>query len=144
MTLPLQTVYTVEDYYDGPRTGVADYNGQPHYYRSIYLDSPNWNPDEDRFELSPVSPEVVSAAVEKAEIFIRWHRTQPQNTAGVVSEDDWGALPEDRDRRDVLQAFLEARYAEAAQASRIVVHGKFLPNGHPPRLRVQWTPTEAK
>jgi len=28
----METVHTVWEFYDGPRTGIADYNGKPHYF----------------------------------------------------------------------------------------------------------------
>jgi hypothetical protein len=124
--LPTQTVYTVEDYYDGPRSGVVDYNGHPHFYRSIYLDSPDWTADEDRFELSPVSPDVVAAATEAAEISDRRNRTHPQRAGGPISGIEFGALPEDRNRRARPHSFLASRYAEAVQARRIIDQGEFL------------------
>ena len=49
-----EPVESVDDYYDGPRAGIANFRGQPHAYRSLYLDSSEWNPDEDRFELTPL------------------------------------------------------------------------------------------
>jgi hypothetical protein len=49
-----EAVHSVDEYYDGPRTGIADYHGRPHVYRSVYLDHVEWNADEDRFELAPV------------------------------------------------------------------------------------------
>ena len=54
MGTEFETVHSVDEYYDGPRTGVADHEGVPHAYRSVYLDSTEWDPDEDRFELTPV------------------------------------------------------------------------------------------
>jgi hypothetical protein len=39
-----EKVYTVTDFYDGPRLGVADYNGQPHLYES------RWDDSEGRWE----------------------------------------------------------------------------------------------
>jgi hypothetical protein len=32
-------VYTVNDYYDGPRPGIADYQGRPHAYESQFNES---------------------------------------------------------------------------------------------------------
>ena len=29
-------VFTVTDYYDGPRKGIANYHGQPHFYECIF------------------------------------------------------------------------------------------------------------
>jgi hypothetical protein len=46
-----EPVHTVEDYYDGPRAGTADFEGQPHAYRSLHLDTGGFKDNEDRFEL---------------------------------------------------------------------------------------------
>ena len=133
-----QTLHTIEDYYDGPRSGVADFDGQPHYYRSIYLDSPQWNPDEDRFELSPITQEVLAAACEAAAIFNRWD-TARQATPFTFKGEDFGALPEERARYRELERFLESSYAAAAQVRRVLVHGEFrLCESSPSRLQVRW------
>ena len=50
-----EPVHTVDEYYDGPRIGTADYGGRVHAYRSLYLDSATWDADEDRFELTLLS-----------------------------------------------------------------------------------------
>jgi hypothetical protein len=33
-----EKVYTVTDYYDDPRGGIADFCGKPHLYRSLFED----------------------------------------------------------------------------------------------------------
>ena len=48
-------VHTVADWYDGPRAGSADYEGKAYWYRSVYLDSNIWDPNENRFELNPLT-----------------------------------------------------------------------------------------
>ena len=141
MSPQFQTVFTVEDYYDGPRAGIANHAGQPHYYRSIYLDLPDWNPDEDRFELSPVSPEVVAAALEAADVFNRWNNTQPRTSGLGIPDDEFGALPADRARRQELTQFLERSYAVAIKAGRVLVRGEFhLCPTSPSGFQVRWTP----
>lgn len=37
-------VYTMTEYYDGPRGGVADFRGTPHVYRSLWTDVGNTDP----------------------------------------------------------------------------------------------------
>lgn len=139
MNETFQTVYTMEDYYDGPRSGVADFDGHPHYYRSIYLDTPQWNPDEDRFELSPITPEVLAAACEAAAIFKRWESTRQATPGFTYTDEEFGALPEERARYRELEQFLESSYAAAAQARRVLVHGEFrMCESSPSRLQVQW------
>lgn len=49
-----EPVHAVEDYYDGPRTGVAEYHGVRYKFRSVaWPGGENWDSDDDRFELSP-------------------------------------------------------------------------------------------
>jgi hypothetical protein len=35
---PFEKVYTMTDYYDGPRRGIADFDGRPHFYDSEWDD----------------------------------------------------------------------------------------------------------
>jgi hypothetical protein len=60
LTVAFERVHTVDDWYDGARGGAADYHRQPHAYRSLYLDSGTWDPDEDRFELREINAEVLA------------------------------------------------------------------------------------
>jgi hypothetical protein len=118
-----EPVHTMDDWYDGPRGGVADYGGLPHYYRSVFLDTPRWNPDEDRFELTPLSSVGVSAALELQAIHERWQKARFAN-AVPDDPDDERVLPSDRTRRDQLERLLAAE--RAANAGRaILVHGEF-------------------
>jgi hypothetical protein len=134
-----QTVHTMEDYYDGPRSGVADFDGQPHYYRSIYLDTPEWNPNEDRFELSPVTPEVLATACEAAAIFKRWDIVRQARSGFSYTDEEFGALPEERARYRELEQFLESSYARAVRARRVLVHGEFrVCDSSASRFQVRW------
>jgi hypothetical protein len=57
MSTPFETVHSVDDYYDGPRVGVADFHGKPHHFRSvawIHKDT-EWDSEDERFELIPVA-----------------------------------------------------------------------------------------
>jgi len=132
-----ETVHTVGDWYDGPRGGVADFGGAPHYYRSVYLDAPNWNPDEDRFELTPLSQDAFEAARELQTIWERWNRAHKAGTAPEASGDEW-ALPADRQRRGEQEQVLAAgRAANASHA--VLVHGEFELGCK----RVRWWPVAA-
>jgi hypothetical protein len=55
-------VYTVTEYYDGARAGVADFNGQPHYYECQFDElEGNWS---DVFLLKPIDSETFRLALE--------------------------------------------------------------------------------
>jgi hypothetical protein len=75
MSEEFEVVHSVDDYYDGPRTGVADFGGSPHRFRCLGWASPGgpdepWDPHEDRFELVPVGA-VVAVAVARGEFRVR-------------------------------------------------------------------------
>lgn len=118
-----QTVYTMDDYYDGPRSGVANFDGRPHYYRSIYLDTPEYSSDEDRFELSPVTTEVLTAACEVAAIFERWDIVRRETPNFTYTDEEFGALPAERNRFHDLKQFLTANYT--THEKKVLVHGEF-------------------
>ena len=74
MNTDFEPVESVDDYYDGPRAGIANFRGQPHAYRSLYLDSSEWNPDEDRFELTPLKSGCLTRCRSPAEFLTRHWR----------------------------------------------------------------------
>lgn len=143
-----EPVYTVDDYYDGPKSGVANYGGQPHFYRSLTLDTEEWNPDDDRFELSPISSELRDLAVEDFRLWQRWQialfagsiPNWPDRTARVLPED----LPRHQAIIEILKPHL---YINPQQ--RVLVRGQFfagertdLHSGPLSPLFVQWIPLQ--
>jgi hypothetical protein len=108
-TPTLDVVHTVRDWYDGPRSGSAQYQDAPYWYRSVYLDADEWNEEEDRFELTPLSEEALAWDRERSEIFRRWDalRTEADRRHSPVDPETFGALPEDRVRYAELNGRLE-------------------------------------
>lgn len=136
-----ELVHTVEDYYDGPRTGIADFRGHPHCYRSLYLDSPEWNAAEDRFELSPVTAKVRDLAVEQFHLWQRWQAASLEHRIDLIGEGP-RVLPEDLGRYRELEAAL-APHRRAAPELLLLARGIFSNSGDGTvplaGLRVQWT-----
>jgi hypothetical protein len=124
---PIETVYTVHDWYDGPRSGAADYQGTPYWYRSIYLDNAEYNRDEDRFELTPLVRDALEWDLERDSIFSRWDAARK---SGVLmwkdgDEEGFGALPEEMGRyRDLNRKIKDYL---AANAPTLLVRGEFEP-----------------
>jgi hypothetical protein len=64
-------VFTVTEYFDGPRKGIANYQGNPHFYECIF--------DEVKddysgvFQLTPLDSETLKLAMEDWEIWRRWN-----------------------------------------------------------------------
>ena len=132
-------VYTVTDYWDGPRKGIADFEGRPHLYVSDWDD-----PADDyasTFRLSPVEHRVLALALEDWDIWLRW---QTAFHKGRTTLETHPALPEDRARHDELREILE-RNLKIDERDYVRAHGDFKPLeaessgvGHGP-LQVKWT-----
>lgn len=100
----LERVYTMTDFYDGPRGGIADFEGRPHLYESEWDDlADNY---ASTFRLSPVTPEVLALALEDWAIWERWLAAF---NAGETTQDTHPALPADRARHEELQRALHGR-----------------------------------
>jgi hypothetical protein len=67
--MAFDTMYTMTDYYDGPRKGVANYHGVPHLYESCWADIKS---ESDVFMLTPISADVLALAQEDWDIWLRW------------------------------------------------------------------------
>ena len=147
MDRPFEDVYTVTEYHDGPRGGVADFDGAPHVYRSISLDADERAQDEDRFELSPAAPDVLELALEDRAIWLRWREAFD---AGRTTVETHPALPADARRHADIAAVLRRALA-IDPARRRVARGEFrerapartdLPPDVARPLEVRWTPVE--
>ncbi len=97
-------VYTVTDYYDGIVAGVADFNGQPHYYECILEDE--FDNYSQVFLLHPIDAETFHLALEDWDIWERWNDAREQ---GKVSLETHPALPEERERHDEISKILKSR-----------------------------------
>ena len=65
-----EPVLMIWDIYDGVRTGLAEYDGRPHYFKCLW-DEPNENYSE-RFELSPIDATFLNAATQQWKIYREW------------------------------------------------------------------------
>ena len=98
-----EEVFTVTDYYDGPRQGVANFKGEPHFYDCIF--------DEARdhcsnlYQLTPVSPHVFDLAMEDWAIWERW---ESAFHAGRTTRETPPALPQDRARHEKIRVVLDS------------------------------------
>jgi len=97
-----ERVHTMTDYHDGPRRGIADFDGRPHLYES------EWDDQADdyasTFKLSPVEPRVLALALESWDIWRRWETAFHQ---GRITQDTHPALPAEKARSDELDGILK-------------------------------------
>ena len=97
-------VVTIEDFWDGPRSGVAFRDGVLVAYKSLW--------DEDLHDYSAfygvtaIDGNLLPLIEEKWAIWIRWSDAYDAGTTTCTTHP---ALPDDRSRYEDLSAFLEPR-----------------------------------
>jgi hypothetical protein len=140
-----EPVHTVDDYYDGPLSGVADFGGRLHFYRYTPENDEAYERGERWFELSPISSHARDLAVEAFLIWQRWQVASFAGTAPQVADGAPRTLPEDRARYEELKTVLD-QLLVIDPVHRIVMRGEF--SGRAPQGRslsgftVCWTPIE--
>src|SRR5262249_53520699 len=102
--MAFERVYTVWDYYDGPRTGISAFGGQPHHYEC------EWNQNKqdyaDTFVLTPIDQDTLALAMEQWSIWREWEDAFQR---GEVLQSTHPGLPGAHSRYAELDATLKAR-----------------------------------
>ena len=122
-----ERVYTIFNYYDGPREGIADFQGKPHFYKCQFNEADdNWT---DRFWLMEIDQALFELAREEYEIFLRW---RAEFDRGAVKLDSHPALLADRSRFAELKAAIGNRLDLVRERS-ITKRARFTSDGttHP-------------
>jgi hypothetical protein len=116
-------VLAVDEYHDGPRRGVANFRGEPHFFECVF--------DEGRdeysecYRLTPLGAEAAEAARENWEIFARWREAFGSGKTDLSTHP---ALPEETARYRANQHRLEEALA-SAQTIPVRAKGEFAPVG---------------
>ena len=135
-----EEVFTVMDYYDGPRKGVANFRGLPHLYECIFDEVKD--DYSDLYRLTPISQRIFELAKEDWAIWERW---EAAFHSGKTSIESHPALPQDRKRHEEIQAILDSALTTNT-AECATQRGSFLNEGHPEnvmrQLQVRWTDAE--
>jgi hypothetical protein len=96
-------VHFETDYYDGPRAGVADFQGEPHYFECPEDESIGYS---SYYYLRKIDEEAFRLALEDYEIWKRW---KAAFDAGKATLESHPCLPSEKERHDELSAYLEER-----------------------------------
>lgn len=80
----MEKVHVENDWYDGPRNGIADFNGVPHRFISNFEDFEDQERCLDTFKLFPVSANELNLEIEQWTIFVKWNK---RYDAGEVETD---------------------------------------------------------
>ena len=99
----LEKVYTVTDYYDGSRGGVAEFRGNPHYYECQFDESDDWS---EIFLLKALDHETFQLVLEDWAIWERWNAAWEEGKVGL---DTHPALPADKERHEEISLILKDR-----------------------------------
>jgi hypothetical protein len=137
-SLLFEVVYTCPEWYDGPRCGIADYQGEPHLFLSEWADGKDM--DAVTFLLSPVTPDVFRLAIEDWAIWRRWETAYCK---GQADQNTHPALPHERARHEELQALLNGRL-EVDQAWAIRKHAEFRVRADPAWSGFGFRPLEVR
>lgn len=132
--MAFETVHTITDWYDGPRRGVALVNGRPHFFESCWNDVDS--EEEALYFLTPISDELLAAAIEDWDIWKRWSSA---HKSGNASMETHPALPLDRARHKQLDAFLKTHLV-TDEHCKLSAFAKFRYNAETaPNMEVEWT-----
>ncbi len=90
-------IFTVDEYYDGPISGVTELNGKPHIYQCIFDE----NEDEysQRYYLQQIPQDIFTLKLEQWELWLKWVAAFKK---GEVTTDTHPVLPEDSKRNKEL------------------------------------------
>ena len=134
METEYEIVHTMTDYWDGPRGGIAQFQGRPHVYESVF----DYATDDrsDIFLLQLIDGETFELALEDWAIWKRWEAAY---AAGLTTTETHPALPADRPRHEELQAILSERL-RVEPTTAVQVKGDFKVRDAQGTIWVRWTP----
>jgi hypothetical protein len=115
-----EVVYTIADWYDGAREGVADFQGKPHYYKCLQTHDYEGTPAP--YTLTPIDNEIFRLELENWNI---WLRYQTAFKAGKITRETHPTLPEDQARYEEINKIIRERKCEW-QDSKLIATGEFV------------------
>ncbi|ANB07122.1 hypothetical protein SAM40697_3164 [Streptomyces ambofaciens] len=134
-----ERVYAELEWYDGPRVGLADINGKPHYFQNR-----DYAEGTDEYQVWPASEAAVTLEREQWAIFTRWNERRAAGEFGPESHPDHGGIDA---RYDELELLLAPHRQEPDDARRLVGEVRFVAG---PRYRAEgpdywfrWRPSRA-
>ncbi|HEY4922241.1 MAG TPA: hypothetical protein VII40_19220 [Xanthobacteraceae bacterium] len=123
----LARIHTISDYYDGPRSGIADFDGKPHCYECEFDHAAD--DYSDIFRLTPIDDRTFQLVMEQWDIWLRW---EAAFKAGRTSLDTHPAIPVERMRYEELDRIINGQI-DLARSAAFRVRGRFLAGG------VEWS-----
>ncbi len=132
------------DWYDGPRSGLADVDGIPHYFQAVHDYGRPDEPDGE-YLVWPANSTALALEREQWAIFVDWNTRYETGTATVDSHPGHGGI---NARYDQLTALLAPHRAVPPRARRLAAEWRWQPNNRTTRYHldgpdylVRWRPT---
>ncbi|MBK8214162.1 MAG: hypothetical protein IPK71_10490 [Myxococcales bacterium] len=137
---PPEHVYVENDWYDGPRSGVADVDGRPHRFVSRF-DEAEEDDDMGTFVLWPLEEAELLLEREQWNIFVSWNEQYEAGRCGVESHPGHGGVDRRWDELESILKELRARVPEGVRYAKARVvpverTARYAPSG--PSYRLAW------
>jgi len=136
-----ERVYVEHEWYDGPLRGIADCDGKPHYFATVFdVDADEWAYNVVR--LWPVDEATLEREIEAWHLFVALN---DRRAAGKAPSGSHSGLQGMTERDDELKALLTAARTEPAGADQRTATWQFDDGGQRytmdgPSYRVAWSP----
>lgn len=100
----IDLIYTITDWYDGAREGIASFNGEPHYYKCEWDEGQNNY--AETYQLQKIDDETFMLVIEDWNIWLEWEKAFNK---GETTQETHPTLPKDKDRHKILQKILKRK-----------------------------------
>ncbi len=102
----MEKVHVENDWYDGPRKGVADFQGKPHRFIAKYENEKGYL---DEFTIFPVSEAELELEIEQWKIFVEWNKKYETGESSTDSHPGNGGVCK---RYDEIEQLLQSKRNE--------------------------------
>ncbi len=120
-----ETVYAVEDFYDGPESGYANFRGHPHRFEVIEERTSRTRTIR-RFRLYLVGEELLRSVLEQQRLWSRWNASHRKGEVSGELPYSERVLPEDLEAYRALDASTR-NYLAQLPKTVIYAEGRFFP-----------------
>jgi len=127
---PAEHVYVEHEWYDGPRSGIADFRGVPHRFQSASDET-----DGGTYLLSPLDATTLALEIEQWRIFVAWNDLYEAGLTTVETHPGHGGL---NARWDELEMLLSPKRTIDSLGARRA-RARFERHDHPKRYHSNGT-----